>query len=290
MGCRGKHVGSTADDDCLRRDGRQRVVYVVALDAGQKPAAVVNEVVRTAAAATAPTALTVAGVLLSAAPSGCVTFSTALSVAPSRHAMNEFEQRPGSGSRQQAADSALGDAACRGSDQNEAVRFRRTLRDGTTQVRQRRHAAHRMTRQRKRTRDVQGGENLGEVGGELVDPVGGHWSAGRTTVAAVVVGDDANPVAPPRPQLAHLEVPALLCEEEGRAAERRWGRRLGQNRSHALPGARRHLWSPSARRSHARLSAWKPWDETRWAPEPNWAQPTWWTPSSVSVSGRFPKP
>src|SRR5262245_65700301 len=69
-----------------------------------------------------------------------------------------------------------------------------------------------MTRQRKRPRDLQGGENLGKVGGELVDPVGVHRSAARPTVAAVVVGDAANPAPPPTAQLAHLGVPALLRE------------------------------------------------------------------------------
>ena len=65
----------------------------------------------------------------------------------------------------------------------------------TTEVSQRGHPTHRVAAQGQRPSDIEGDQHLGEVAGELVDAVGAHRRPPRSTVAAVVIADDADAVA-----------------------------------------------------------------------------------------------
>ena len=132
---------------------------------GKKPAAVVNGVVEMAAA-TAARAFRSA----LASPGSGKGFAhrpheslDCLLRSASGHVVNEFKQHPCGGSGEQVADSSLGDPACRGCDQDEALRFHRTVHGGAAEVCQRRHAAHRVSRRGERALNVQSGEELGEV-------------------------------------------------------------------------------------------------------------------------------
>jgi hypothetical protein len=69
-------------------------------------------------------------------------------------------------------------------------------------------------RQRQRPVHAQNRQDVGEVGGEPVDPVGVHVGAGRTAVSAVIVGDDSHAVAPPADQVTDLKCPAGLRQAQ----------------------------------------------------------------------------
>src|ERR1700729_1062333 len=82
-----------------------------------------------------------------------------------------------------------------GGNEDEPMGLDRSLAGGATQVGQSHHATHGMSGERERSCDVEGYEQVGEVGGEPVDVVGVHRCSPGVAMAAVVVADDPDAVA-----------------------------------------------------------------------------------------------
>jgi hypothetical protein len=80
-----------------------------------------------------------------------------------------YQRRSGRGC-QQPAQTALGEPAGRGGDQDQSIRVDRPLCGGLADVAQRHHPAHRVPDKSDRAANPQRNKDIGEIAGELLDP------------------------------------------------------------------------------------------------------------------------
>jgi hypothetical protein len=108
----------------------------------------------------------------------------------------------------------LSEPTRRSGDEDDAVRLHGSISRGPAQVGEGDHSAHRVSDKGERAGHVERCQDVGEVGGELLDYVGARRGRIRPAVAAVVIADAPDSIAPLPGQVTNLAGPRSPLKAE----------------------------------------------------------------------------
>jgi hypothetical protein len=111
---------------------------------------------------------------------------------------------------QEPAEASVGEFACSSGDEDKRFRFDGAITGAAGEVGQGCHAAHGVPCEGQWAFNAKRCEQRGEIVGELLDAVGVHGRVGGVAMAAMVVADDPNVIAPLADQLTDLNIPRRL--------------------------------------------------------------------------------
>ena len=133
---------------------------------------------------------------------------------PLRCASRELAQHVRSGTGQESGHAVLSEPTRRSGDEDDSVRLHGSISRRPAKVGEGDHPAHRVAHEGERAGHVERCQDVGEVGGELLDDVGACRGRIRPAVAAVVIADDPDSIAPPPGQVTDLASPRSLLKAE----------------------------------------------------------------------------
>src|SRR3984957_15590298 len=108
---------------------------------------------------------------------------------------------------QEPAEAPVGEFACSGGDEDKRFRLNGAMTGAPGEVGQGCHAAHGVSREREWAFNAKRYEERRQIVGELLEAVGVHGRVGGVAMAAMVVTDDPNSIAPLADQLTDLNIP-----------------------------------------------------------------------------------
>src|ERR1700722_20842871 len=210
---RGELVGSTSDDGRGGGDRTKRVVLVVGPQAGKdsdlgRQWGRVNA--RGGYSGESTVACRVSGTSRQGGPQWAGESPNYLVGHRMRRVPHERVEDLRRGGGQKPAETSVGEFARSSGDENKRIRFDGGMTGAAGEVGQGCHAAHGVPCEGEWAFNAKRYEQRGQIVGELLDAVSVHGRVRGVAMAAMVVTDDPNVIAPLADKLTDLNIPRRL--------------------------------------------------------------------------------